>query len=106
MRRRRSNCWSLASCVVSSMPCPSRRAAFPARPPGQPSVEFFPVLHLALGLVAADAVGFLHLADQLVALAVDLGDLIVGQLAPLGLDLAAELLPVAFDAIPVHALLL
>jgi hypothetical protein len=32
--------------------------------------------------------------------------IVVGQLAPLFVDLAAQLLPVAFDAVPVHGVLL
>jgi hypothetical protein len=28
--------------------------------------------------------------------------IVIGQLAPLGLNLAAELLPVSFDLIPIH----
>src|SRR5207237_11081 len=64
----------------------------------------FPVGNLALGLVLADAVGLLDLADQLVALPGDLVELVVGQLAPLLLDLAFGLLPVACDAVPVHLL--
>src|SRR6185436_13868079 len=66
----------------------------------------FPVGDLALGLVLADAVGVLDLADQLVALARDAVEVVVGELAPLLLRLALQLLPVAFDAIPVHAALL
>src|SRR5262245_44960488 len=58
--------------------------------------------HLTLGLVLREAILLLHLADELVALAVNDVELIVGQLAPLLLDLALELLPVAFDAIPIH----
>src|SRR4051812_48075009 len=87
------------------------------RPPGLPgrvkrfssayvALARLPVLHLLLGLVLADAVGVLDLADQLVALAGDPVELVVADLAPLLLDLALHLLPVAFDAIPVHAALL
>src|SRR5688572_9418375 len=43
----------------------------------------FPVLHLALGLVARAAVPFLDLADELVAVARHLVDLVVRELAPL-----------------------
>src|SRR5215468_9134944 len=58
--------------------------------------------HLAFGLVAREAVLLLDLAHELVALAVDDVELVVRQLAPLFFDLALELLPVAFDAIPIH----
>src|SRR5205085_9440611 len=63
----------------------------------------FPVGKLPLRLVLADAVGVLDLADELVALAGDLVELVVGQLAPLLLHLAFGLLPVSCDAVPVHA---
>src|SRR4026209_2728539 len=63
----------------------------------------FPILHLLLGLVLADAVRVLDLADELVALAGDAVDVVVGELAPLLFHFALHLLPVAFDAIPVHA---
>src|SRR4029079_4765878 len=39
----------------------------------------------------------------LLAVAIDLSEVDVGKLAPLLLDLASHLLPVAFDAIPIHA---
>jgi len=45
---------------------------------------------LTVGFVLADAVGFLDLADELIAATVDLGDLVVGQLAPLRLDLTVN----------------
>src|SRR5665213_2946279 len=61
---------------------------------------------LLFGLVLADAVGLLHLADQLVALAADDVELVVGELAPLFLGLALQLLPVAFDTVPVQVSLL
>src|SRR5262245_49121190 len=65
-----------------------------------------PVVDLAAGLVLADAVVLLHVPDQLVALARDAIDVIVGQLAPLLLGLALELAPIAFNAVPVHQKLL
>ena len=48
------------------------------------------------------AISFLDAADQLISLSSDHGQLVVGQLAPLLLDLAGQLLPIAFDLIPVH----
>src|SRR5690606_22946310 len=65
-----------------------------------------PGVHLALGLVPGDAVALLHTAGELVALAGGDVEVVVGELAPLLLRLALELLPVAFDAIPVHGFLL
>src|SRR5665213_2285200 len=57
-------------------------------------------------LVLADSVRLLHLADQLVTLATDYVELVVGELAPLFLGLALQLLPVAFDTIPIQVSLL
>src|SRR5438477_10202029 len=62
-----------------------------------------PVVDVLLHLVLGIAVASLELALELLTAAVDLGEVVVGQLAPFLLDLAGELLPVAFDAIPVHA---
>src|SRR5512132_3795168 len=59
-------------------------------------------IDLLFGLVLRDAIRFLQLACELIALAGDRVDLVVGQLAPLFLDLARQLLPVAFNPIPVH----
>ena len=61
-----------------------------------------PIAHLLVGFVAADAIALLDAADQLVALAADAIELVVGQLALLLLGLALELAPIAFDAVPVH----
>src|SRR5437762_14054910 len=57
---------------------------------------------LALGLVLRNAVLLLNLAHQLIATTRDQVEVAVGQLAPLFLDLAFELFPVPFDAIPIH----
>src|SRR5581483_150985 len=62
----------------------------------------FPLADLLLGLVLADAVGVLDLADELVTLAADDVEVAVGQLAPLLLHGALRLLPVSCDAIPIH----
>src|SRR5688572_3842862 len=65
----------------------------------------FPVPNLALGLIPGDAVTLLDLADELIAVARHLVELVVSELAPLLLQLATHLLPVALNAIPVHAVL-
>src|SRR5690242_4555968 len=64
----------------------------------------FPLADLLLGLVLADAVRVLDLADELVALAGDGVEVVVGQLAPLRFHGALRLLPVSCDAIPVHVI--
>jgi hypothetical protein len=49
---------------------------------------------------------FLNLAFKLFALAGNFVEIIIGKMTPLLLDLAFELLPVSFDAIPIHCKLL
>src|SRR5712691_2636638 len=65
-----------------------------------------PRIDLTLRLVLGDAIAFLDAADELVLLAADDGQVVFRQLAPLLLHLAGQLLPVAFDAIPIHDSLL
>src|SRR5258707_14026145 len=65
-----------------------------------------PRVDLTLRRVLGDAVAFLDTADELVLLAADDGQVVLGQLAPLLLHLAGQLLPIAFDAIPIHDSLL
>lgn len=62
----------------------------------------FPFGKLLLRFVLADAVFFLQLADQPVAIAGDNIQFVVGEFSPATLDCAFELFPVAFDTIPVH----
>jgi hypothetical protein len=64
------------------------------------------LVDLSLGGVSRDPVSFLHSAAQLVSPAGDYVELIIGELAPPFLHLAFELIPVPFDAIPVHVNLL
>ena len=56
---------------------------------------------LLLRFILGDAIGFLDPAGEVVTLARNHVELVVGELAPLLLDVALELFPVAFDAIPV-----
>src|SRR5262245_30332875 len=56
--------------------------------------------------VLGNAVALLKPACKLGALALDHIEVVVGELAPLLLNLAFELFPVAFDAIPIHGFLL
>src|SRR5512141_2086810 len=69
-------------------------------------VARFKVLDLFFGFLLRDAVGLLYLPRQLIALAGNHVEVIVGKLAPLRFHLALELLPVAFNDIPVHSDLL
>src|SRR3990170_1870529 len=75
---------------------PSRTATCGSLHPLDPAID------LAFCLVLGDAVALLDAANELVLLAVDDRNVVLGQLAPLLLDLAGELLPVAFNAIPIH----
>ena len=69
-----------------------------------PLLRAVPVVDVLADLVLGDAVALLDLAFELVALAGDDVEVVVGQLAPLLLDLALDLLPVSFNAIPIHSL--
>src|SRR5262245_35051023 len=67
---------------------------------------FEPSVDLALGIVLGNAVALLKPARKLGALALDHIEVVVGELAPLLLNLALELFPVAFHAVPIHGFLL
>src|SRR5690606_3777692 len=66
------------------------------------SVGTAEVAHLALRLFLRPAVPLLDLAFELFGAAVDAVEVIIGELAPLLLHLAANLLPVALQLIHVH----
>src|SRR5262245_22482235 len=61
-----------------------------------------PGVDLALGFILRHAVALLKPAAELRALALDDVEVVAGELAPLLLNLAFELLPIAFDTIPIH----
>src|SRR5262245_35577826 len=61
-----------------------------------------PGVDLALGFVLRHAVALLKPAAELRALALDDVEVVAGELAPLLLNLAFELLSIAFDTIPIH----
>src|SRR5206468_4882627 len=63
-------------------------------------VVTFPTAHLGLGLFMADAVTRLDLADELLATALDLHQVVVGKLAPLLLHRSLCLGPTPFDLLP------
>ena len=63
-------------------------------------------LHLLLGLVAGHAVALLQLAGEVFGIAFGHLQVVVGQLAPLGLDAAAELFSLALDGVLVHGVYL
>src|SRR6185503_6701855 len=94
--------------ISGSLPAQAASASMPIRASALRREGFmaldagFPVFDLALGFVLLDAVALLDLAHQLVAMAAHLIELVVGELAPLLLQLARHLLPVALNAVPVH----
>src|SRR5271170_3160514 len=61
-----------------------------------------PGADFALGLGLGEAVALLQPVGQFVAPAVDAGDVLVGQLDPVELELALELQPVALNLVPTH----
>ena len=81
-------------CVTATLPCWLLTRL--------PTLSAVPVIDVAADAVLLEAVTFLDLAFELVALAGDAVEVIVGELAPLFFDLAFDLLPVSFDAVPIH----
>src|SRR5262245_13043775 len=71
-----------------------------------PALRTVPVVNVLAHLVLGEAVALLDFAFQLLAPAGDDVEIVVGELAPLLLDLALDLLPVPFHAVPVHVVLL
>ena len=65
-------------------------------------IGIFPILDLAFRLVLRDAIVFLDFAHQVFPFAGDLVQMVVGKRTPLRFDAALELLPVPFNAIPIH----
>lgn len=65
-------------------------------------LRVLPICNLFLCFVLGDTVSFLDSADQLVTLARNHFEVIIGELSPLLFDIALELLPVTFNAVPVH----
>src|SRR5687768_7260688 len=61
-----------------------------------------PLGDLALCLFTRDAVALLNPADQDVAIAFGASEIVVGELPPLLLGVALELLPFTLNLIPVH----
>src|SRR5207245_9010946 len=61
-----------------------------------------PVGHIPADLVLGKAVTLLELAFELLAATLDHVEIVVGELAPLLLGGALELLPVAFNPVPIH----
>src|SRR6266403_5101354 len=65
-----------------------------------------PVVHVLVDLVLGEAVALLQLAFELFAASFDHVEIVIGEFAPLLLGGALELLPVAFNPVPIHRHLL
>ena len=65
-----------------------------------------PVVYILVDLVLGETVALLQLDLELLAAALDHVEVVVGELAPLLLGGALELLPVAFNPVPIHRHLL
>jgi hypothetical protein len=63
-----------------------------------------PRVELPLRLIACDSVAFLNLADELLALTLNLIKIVVGELAPLFSYLALELRPLPFESVLIHSM--
>jgi hypothetical protein len=61
-----------------------------------------PIIDVLANLIFREAIPFLNFAFQLILTTVDHIEIIVGELAPLLLNVAFDLLPISLDPIPVH----
>jgi hypothetical protein len=61
-----------------------------------------PAIELTLGLLLGEAIALLDLAQKLLALAVDVSQIVIGQARPLLPRLAFDHVPLSFDLLPVH----
>src|SRR5262245_60463276 len=82
-----------------------RRMDGPDRASSKPRWRRRPGIDLPLCLVAGDAVALLYLADQLFALALNLIEVVVRQLAPLFAHFAFQLHPLALQRVFIHCFL-
>src|SRR5690606_9163480 len=90
--------------------CPNERprrsgASFGNGDWSSPGLATVPVVDILAGLVLCVAIALLDFPFQLIEFAIDLVEVVVGQFAPLFLDLALDLFPVTFNAIPVHSVI-
>ncbi|ESX41110.1 hypothetical protein X762_30225 [Mesorhizobium sp. LSHC426A00] len=61
-----------------------------------------PVVDVSPHAILLNAVAFLDRTFELIAVAGYAVEIIISELAPLLFDLTFELLPISFDAVPVH----
>src|SRR5262249_16338500 len=67
-----------------------------------PPHRVVPVVDVLADLVAGLAIAGLDLALELIPSPIDYVDVVIGQPTPLFFDLTLDLLPIAFDSVPVH----
>jgi len=65
-----------------------------------------PLVNVTIGFVSGVAIALLKLAAELLSLAGDGRQVIIGELPPFLFDFPFQLLPISFNAIPIHHLLL
>ncbi|ESY73509.1 hypothetical protein X743_11415 [Mesorhizobium sp. LNHC252B00] len=61
-----------------------------------------PVVNVAVYAILLNAIALLDFAFELIALTGDAVEIIISEFAPLFLDLTFDLLPISFDAVPIH----
>jgi hypothetical protein len=65
-------------------------------------LSFQPIVYILTDFILGEAVTLLDSTFQLIALSVHLRKIVVGELAPLLLDLALGLFSVSFNTVPIH----
>jgi hypothetical protein len=109
-RNESKNLFALSGSIVS----PSARSAKSVQELAESPRERLPAgaspsipsVDLLAGFIPGDSVSLLNCAFELFCPAVDLGQVVVGELSPLLLHGALQLLPVSFDPVPIHCDLL
>src|SRR4029079_8905625 len=91
-------------CHVTCKKSPAQGRAL--KKPLLPALRSIPIVNVLARLILSDTVSLLDFAFELIAFAIDGSEVIIGELAPLLLDGALNLLPVSFDTVPVHDFLL
>ena len=86
--------------ILSKVKAPPKRGFFLL-----PPLSSVPGVDLLLGLVFGITIPLLQTAFELVLLAIYDIKVIIGKLPPLFFNLALHLLPITFNAIPIHAVL-
>jgi hypothetical protein len=80
--------------------CCGRLSSARAKPFGA-MLSVQPIVHVFSHQILGQAVALLDFAFQLIATAIDLRQIVVGELTPLFFDFAFNFFPVSFDPIPI-----